>query len=175
MSDSARGKLLVATPVVGDFFHRTVVLVIEHSDEGAVGLVLNRPSEVLVADAVPSLADSAGVEDVVHVGGPVATQSVLALGDFPDPNEASTQVTGSLGLVDPDDPEAEVRRLRVYAGHAGWAPGQLDGELEAGAWIVVDPDPDDPFCDEDAWPRVLRRQGGAYKFLSTMPENPSLN
>lgn len=161
--------------MVGDFFHRTVVLVIEHTDEGAVGVVLNRPSEVLVSDAVPSLAASAGDEDVVHVGGPVATQTVLALGDFPDPAEASTTVVGHLGLVDPDDPRAEVSRLRVYAGHAGWAPGQLDGELEAGAWIVAEPDTDDPFLEEDVWPVVLRRQGGAYTLLSTMPEDPSLN
>jgi putative transcriptional regulator len=175
MSDSARGKLLVATPVVGDFFHRTVVLVIEHSDEGAVGVVLNRPSEVLVADVVPALADAAGEEDVVHVGGPVATQTVLALGDFADPETASTQVAGSLGVVDPEAPGNELRRLRVYAGHAGWAPGQLDGELEAGAWIVADADPDDPFRDDDVWPLVLRRQGGSYTLLATMPEDPSLN
>jgi putative transcriptional regulator len=175
MSDSARGKLLVATPVVGDFFHRTVVLVIEHSDEGAVGVVLNRPSEVLVSDAVPALASAADDDDVVHVGGPVETQTVLALGDFTDPAEASAHLGGNLGLVDPDDLDVGVRRLRVYAGHAGWAPGQLDGELEAGAWIVADPDPDDPFRQEDVWPLVLRRQGGAYTLLSTMPENPSLN
>ena len=175
MSDSTRGKLLVATPVVGDFFHRTVVLVIEHSDEGAVGVVLNRPSEVLVADAVPALAEAADEEDVVHVGGPVATQTVLALGDFEDPDEASTHVVGSIGVVDPDDQAAEVRRLRVYAGHAGWAPGQLDGELEAGAWIVAEAEPGDPFLDEDVWPMVLRREGGAYTLLSTMPEDPSLN
>ena len=175
MGDSARGKLLVATPVIGDFFHRTVVLVIEHSDEGALGVVLNRPSEVLVADAVPALAAAAEEEDVVHVGGPVATETVLALGDFADPEDASTPVSGHLGLVDPDDLEMEVRRLRVYAGHAGWAPGQLDGELEAGAWIVADADPDDPFREEDVWPLVLRRQGGAYTLLSTMPEDPSLN
>jgi len=100
---------------------------------------------------------------------------VLALGDFSDPAEAGTHVTGSLGLVDPDDSSAEPRRLRVYAGHAGWGPGQLDGELEAGAWIVADIDADDPFCEEDVWPLVLRRQGGAYTLLSTMPEDPSLN
>jgi putative transcriptional regulator len=175
VEDSTRGKLLVATPVVGDFFHRTVVLVIEHSDEGAVGVVLNRPSDVLVADAVPVLAEAAGEDDLVHVGGPVATQSVLALGDFVDPDAAATPVTGSLGLVDPDDLAAELRRLRVYVGHAGWAPGQLDGELEAEAWIVEDARPDDPFQDEDVWPLVLRRKGGAYTLLSTMPEDPALN
>ena len=175
MDDSTRGKLLVATPMVGDFFHRTVVLMIEHSDEGAVGVVLNRPSEVLVADAVPSLADAAGDEGLVHVGGPVATDSVLALGDFEDPGYAGTPVIGTVGLLDPDVLDADVRRLRVYAGHAGWAPGQLDGELEAGAWVVVDSQPDDPFLDEDVWPVVLRREGGAYTLLSTMPEDPSLN
>jgi putative transcriptional regulator len=175
MEESVRGKLLVATPVVGDFFHRTVVLVIEHSEEGAVGVVLNRPSEVLVADAVPALADAAGQEELVHVGGPVAADSVLALGDFDDPDEAGTPVVGTVGLLDPDDLDASVSRLRVFAGHAGWAPGQLDGELEAGAWVVVDPQPDDPFAEEDVWPLVLRREGGAYTLLSTMPEDPSLN
>jgi putative transcriptional regulator len=152
-----------------------VVLVIEHGEDGAVGVVLNRPSDVLVSDAVPSLADAAGDEDVVHVGGPVATETVLALGDFADPDEAATQVMGSLGLVDPDDTGAEVRRVRVYAGHAGWAPDQLDGELDAGAWIVADAEPGDPFSDEDVWPVVLRREGGPYTLLSTMPEDPSLN
>ena len=112
---------------------------------------------------------------MVHVGGPVATQTVLALGDFSDPGEAATPLVGSLGLVDPDEPGAELLRLRVYAGHAGWAPGQLDGELEAGAWIVAEADPDDPFNDEDVWPLVLRRQGGSYTLLATMPEDPSLN
>ena len=175
MSDSTRGKLLVATPVVGDFFHRSVVLVIEHSEEGAIGVVLGRPSEVLVADAVPVLADAAEHEDVIYVGGPVGTESVLALGDFEDPAQAGTPVAGSLGLVDPEEPSADLRRLRVYAGHAGWAPGQLDGELDAGAWIVADADPDDPFRDEDIWPIVLRRQGGAYTLLSTMPADPSAN
>ena len=175
MDESTRGKLLIATPVVGDFFHRTVVLMIEHSDEGAVGVVLNRPSEVRVADAVPSLAGAAGDEDVVHVGGPVATQTVLALGDFNDPEAAATPVTESLGLVDPDEPDAELTRLRVYAGHAGWGAGQLDGELEAGAWIVADAENDDPFAEEDVWPLVLRRQGGRYTLLATMPDDPSLN
>ena len=175
MDESTRGKLLVATPMVGDFFHRTVVLMIEHSDEGAVGVVLNRPSEVLVADAVPSLADAAGADGLLHVGGPVATDSVLALGDFEDPGAAGTPVVGSIGLLDPEVLDAEIRRLRVYAGHAGWAPGQLDGELEAGAWVVVDSQPDDPFHEGDVWPIVLRREGGAYTLLSTMPEDPSLN
>jgi putative transcriptional regulator len=175
MDESTRGRLLVATPMVADFFHRTVVLMIEHSGEGAVGVVLNRPSEVRVADAVPSLAEAAGEDGLLHVGGPVATDSVLALGDFEDPGSAGTPVIGSIGLLDPEALDAGVRRVRVYAGHAGWAPGQLDGELEAGAWVVVDSQPDDPFEDEDVWPLVLRREGGAYTLLSTMPEDPSLN
>jgi putative transcriptional regulator len=175
VSESTRGQLLIATPVVGDFFRRTVVLMIEHTDEGALGVVLNRPSDVLVSDAVPALGVAAADDELVWVGGPVATQSVLVLGDFAEPDEAGTPVLGSLGLLDPDRPDAELRRVRVYAGHAGWGPGQLDGELEAGAWVIESAEEDDPFREDDLWAVVLRRKGGAYTLLSTMPEDPSLN
>jgi putative transcriptional regulator len=100
---------------------------------------------------------------------------VVALGDFADPGEAGAPVVGSLGTLDPEGPNASVRRLRVYAGYAGWAAGQLDGELEEGAWIVQDAQPDDPFHEDDIWSEALRRKGGGYRLLATMPSDPSLN
>ncbi len=65
--------------------------------------------------------------------------------------------------------------MRVYAGYAGWAAGQLDGELEQEAWIVAPAQPDDPFADGDLWSEVLRRKGGTFALMATMPSDPSLN
>jgi putative transcriptional regulator len=175
MDVSLRGRLLIAAPSLFDYFRRTVVLVLEHTEDGAMGVVLNRLSETPVADAVPALAELAPEGELVRVGGPVAPQSVVALGEFGDLSEAGTSVIGPLGTLDPEAANASLRRLRVYAGYAGWAPGQLDGELEQGAWIVADVDPEDPFRDGDLWSSVLRRKGEGYSLLATMPADPSLN
>jgi putative transcriptional regulator len=175
MTESLRGKLLIAAPSLFDYFRRAVVLVLEHTPEGAMGVVLNRESETQVADAVPALSELPGADEFVRLGGPVAPESVVALGDFADPDEAGTHVLGPLGTLDPEGSNSSLRRLRVYAGYAGWAPGQLDGELEQGAWIVQEAEPDDPFRDDDLWSEALRRKGGGYRLLATMPADPSLN
>jgi putative transcriptional regulator len=173
--ESVRGQLLIAAPQLVDYFRRTVVLVVEHTEEGAMGVVLNRPTETEVAEAVPVLAGLAAQGDLMHAGGPVEPGAVVALGDFEDPAEAGTPVTGPLGLLDPERPDPAVRRLRVYAGYAGWAPGQLDAELAEDAWITAPVAPDDPFADGDLWPVVLHRKGGAYALMASMPVDPSLN
>jgi putative transcriptional regulator len=173
--DSLRGQLLIAAPALSDFFARSVVLVIEHTEEGALGIVLNRPTEAPVTDIVERLAGLAGPEDVVHMGGPVSPDSVIALGEFEDGDEAARLVVGDVGLIDPDSPEPGLRDLRVYAGYAGWGPGQLDDEVEAEAWIVETARPDDLFADGDLWAATLARKGGAYALLATMPADPSLN
>ena len=170
-----RGHLLIAAPSLFDYFRRAVVLVLEHTPEGAMGVVLGRETETLVADAVPPLAELADDDDVVYLGGPVAPAAVVALGEFEDPAEAGTQVVGSLGTLDPDGANDSLRRMRVFAGYAGWAPGQLDGELEQDAWIVLPADPADPFRDGDIWSDALGRKGGRYRLMATMPADPSLN
>lgn len=175
MADSLRGQLLIASPQLPDVFERSVVLVIEHTEEGAMGVVLNRPTDKTVAEAVPELADLARAGDHVRAGGPVATDTVLALGDFTDVSQAARVVVGDVGLLDPGDTDVDVRELRVYAGHAGWSPGQLDSELEAEAWITEPARPEDPFASEDLWPLALRRKGGEYALLAKMPLDPSVN
>jgi putative transcriptional regulator len=175
VEESVRGHLLIAAPSLFDYFRRTVVLVLEHTPDGAMGVVLGRSSDTRVAEAVPVLADLPGADDVVYLGGPVSPQSVVALGDFGQPDEAGTQVVGSLGTLDPDGTNESLRRVRVYAGYAGWSPGQLDGELEQGAWIVQDADPEDPFRAGDIWADALARKGGRYRLMATMPADPSLN
>jgi putative transcriptional regulator len=173
--DSLRGHLLIAAPSLFDYFRRTVVLVLEHTPDGAMGVVLGRETETRVADAVPALAELPGADEVVYLGGPVAPESIVALGDFEDPGEAGTQVIGSLGTLDPDGDNESLRRLRVFAGYAGWGPGQLDGELEQDAWIVQAADLQDPFRSGDIWSDALGRKGGRYRLMATMPAHPSLN
>ena len=175
MPDSLRGHLLIAAPSLFDYFRRTVVLVLEHTPDGAMGVVLGRETETLVVDAVPALAELAGDEDVVYLGGPVAPEAVVALGDFEQPDEAGTRVVGSLGTLDPDGANDSLRRLRVFAGYAGWAPGQLDAELDSEAWIVQKADAEDPFRSGDIWSEALGRKGGRYRLMATMPADPSLN
>jgi putative transcriptional regulator len=175
MAESLRGQLLIAAPSLFDYFRRSVVLVLEHSDEGAMGVVLNRESETRVVEAIPALASLAEPEELVRIGGPVSPQSVVALGDFEDVGEAGTHVVGSLGTLDPEAENESLRRVRVYAGYAGWSPGQLDGELEEEAWLLLPARPGDPFADGDIWSEALRRKGGSYKLLATMPADPSMN
>ena len=174
VSDSLRGHLLIAAPSLFDYFRRSVVLLIEHNDEGAMGVVLNRPSEATVGEAVPALASAAGTDEPILLGGPVSPEAVVALGEFNDPSDAGSAVVGTLGTLDPDRPEG-ARRLRVYAGYAGWAPGQLEGEIEQEAWIVEPASPEDPFRSGDLWSDALQRKGGQYALLATMPADPSSN
>lgn len=182
--ESLRGQLLIASPkIVDPNFRRVVVYMAEHTEEGAMGLVLNRPAETTVAEAVPDLEWLMGERDTtVWVGGPVSPTSVIVLAEFDEPERAALVVDGALGFVptDVDDRDAfaaGVRRARIYAGHSGWGPGQLEAELEADSWIVEPAQPADVFTAEpDAlWSRVLRRKGSEYVLLATMPMDPSLN
>jgi putative transcriptional regulator len=175
MNESLRGRLLIAAPSLYDYFRRTVVLVIEHNEDGAMGVVLNRTSETFVGEVVPALAELADADELVRVGGPVSPDAVVALGEFGDPSEAGAEVIGGLGTLDPERSNGSLVRLRVYAGYAGWSAGQLDEEVEEGAWIVESASPEDPFRDDDIWSATLRRKGGGYRLLATMPSDPSLN
>jgi putative transcriptional regulator len=174
VAESLSGQLLIASPSMADYFRRTVILVVEHREQGAFGLVLNRPSESTVGDAVPDLGDLIGPEHVLHVGGPVQENAVTAVGEHADPGEATKLIVGSVGMVDLDSPP-DLARVRVFAGYAGWGPGQLDDELEAEAWITEPAHPDDPFDEGDLWATVLARKGDEYALLARMPSDPSLN
>ena len=174
--ESLKGSLLVATPALVDpNFRRTVVLVAEHGEAGAMGVVLNRPSETAVAEAIPELVSFAGDEEPVFVGGPVAVDSLLALAEVEEPDESLELVVGAVGFV--QDLEVPALRGRVFGGYAGWSPGQIEAELDEESWIVVPAEPDDVFSDDpdELWSSVLRRQGGPLALLSSMPPDPSLN
>jgi putative transcriptional regulator len=176
-------KLLVAAPDLEDpNFQRTVVLVAEHSDEGAMGVVLNRRTDTSVGEASPALSRLVDGEELIHVGGPVQPNGVVVLAEFDDPEVAASVVVGDIGFVaagcDLEDVGGVVRRARVFAGHAGWGPGQLDAELEDEGWIIVnEPSPDEIFTEDPdgLWAAVLNRKGGRYTLVARMPEDPSVN
>lgn len=179
--DSLRGKLLIASPALGDpNFERTVVLITEHGDEGAMGIVLNRPSASEVTSIIPELEAIAG-EEPIFVGGPVQPEALVVLGEFSDPGKAAWIVVADVGLVsaqsDLDELPSALRRGRVYAGFSGWGPDQLEEEIDEDAWIVEAPLPAELFPEhpETMWSDVLGRMGGEYAIVARMPEDPSLN
>ncbi|MGZ5419584.1 MAG: YqgE/AlgH family protein, partial [Solirubrobacterales bacterium] len=173
--ESLRGKLLIASPSMPDWFRRAVVLIVEHTEEGAFGLVLNRPSVATVGEAVPRLADIAGDEAMIHIGGPVQPDGVVALGQFEDLSASPRIVVGDVGLVDLEHPPGGLGRIRLYAGHSGCGPEQLDGEVEEEAWIIGEPTAGDAFDQGDLWAAALARMGGEYALLARMPVDPSVN
>jgi len=179
--ESLQGHLLLSAASLWDpNFRKTVVLIGHHDDEGAVGVVLNRSTEVSVAEAVPPLADIVPLGEPLFIGGPVQPQAAVVLADFADPSHAEILALGSIGFlpeeVDPDE-VGGIRRARVYSGYSGWGPGQLEAELEEGSWIVEPALPDDVFAaDPDhLWDRVLRRKGRGFDLMRTMPVDPSQN
>jgi len=177
--ESLAGKLLVSSPSLLDpNFRRTVVLMTHHDEEGAMGLVLSRPSELTVADTVPGLADLAGA-DCIYVGGPVQTDVIVALVELEEPDDVVPPIIGSVGYLpgDGDSDDLDIARVRVFAGYSGWGPGQLEQELAEPSWIVVRAEPDDVFArdPDELWRTVLHRKGGKYALIATMPFDPSLN
>jgi putative transcriptional regulator len=183
--DSLRGKLLIASPGLQDpNFHRTVVLICEHGDDGALGLVLNRATPLPAEEAAPELAAVLGAGARLHSGGPVQPQSIVLLAEFADeddrPGEALI-VAGGMGLVlqgtELEELEDAAERARAFLGYAGWGPEQLEAELDRDDWILVDAQPDDAFTDDPGglWARALVRKGGEYAMLATMPPDPSVN
>jgi putative transcriptional regulator len=180
--DSLKGQLLIASAdLLDENFRRSVVLITEHDDEGALGLILNRPAKTTVVEAVPGLEPLVDEEDPVYVGGPVDQRSLLVLAEFDDPDESASTIFEDVGFIrgDADIPliAGAIRRARVFAGYAGWTAGQLDAELEAEGWILADPEREDVFGETDGelWSDVLRRKGGPYALLATMPPDPTLN
>ena len=181
---STAGRLLLAEPLLGDpNFDRTVVLMIEHTPEGALGLVLNRCTNVTIGDALPAWQPLAVEPALLHVGGPVEERSGWCLARLSRgiDRPGFVPVLGDLGLLDleldPDDIAGDVIGVRLYSGYSGWAPGQLEEELAEDAWIVVDAACDDPFLPdgEELWQRILSRQGGHLARLSLFPRDLSLN
>lgn len=164
-------------------FRRSIVYLLDHDEDGALGVIVNRPMESDVDEVLPAWGDWVNAPGCLFDGGPVAMDSALAVGVVTDAGARPLgwrQMAGRVGLVDLDGPvpsAGEFLGLRVFAGYAGWSPGQLEAEIEEGSWIVV------PATDQDLispaperlWEEVLRRQGGETRFWATLPDDPGLN
>ncbi len=178
--DSLAGQLLISSPsLVDPNFRRTVVLMTHHDEEGAVGLVLSRPSELRIDEAVPDLGDLPYTDDVVYIGGPVQPEAVVVLVDLEEPREDAEPIVGGVAYMPPgiDPDELAVTRARVFAGYSGWGPGQLESELEEPSWIVSAALPGDVFAadPDELWRSVLQRKGGMFSLIATMPYDPGRN
>lgn len=179
-----RGRLLIAAPHLDDDpnFRRAVVLVLEHADEGALGIVLNDPMQVAAAEALPEPLASVVTEGTpVYRGGPVQPGTVIVLAEFDDPAAAGGITFDAVGILDPESVEGgsapAMGRARAFGGYAGWAGGQLESEIRDDAWIDATPEAGDVFTDDPAglWRRVLGRAGASYRLMATAPEDPLLN
>jgi putative transcriptional regulator len=177
-----QGQLLVASPTMADpNFARTVIAIANHDEDGALGIVLNRPSDTEVVEAVPELEGVVDGNEVVFVGGPVQPASIVVLAEFEDPAEAAFLVVGGIGLVSDrtglERLDTVTARRRIFAGYAGWGPGQLESELEREDWIIEPALPEDVFSEApiELWAQVLDRKGGQFRLLARMPADPSVN
>ncbi len=173
--ESLAGQLLVATPrLIDPNFYRTVVLLLQHDEEGCVGVVLNRPTEELVVAHLPDWSEHVPEPGTVYYGGPV--DPTIAIGLSLSSDGMPTGVPG-LSVVDLTMPADGARHpVQIYSGYAGWGSEQLEAEIAEGSWYVVQASPDDPFDSGDGmWRRILRRQPGFLAAVSTFPDDPSLN
>ncbi len=183
MQDSTRGRLLVAAPaLLDDNFNRSVVFMLEHNHDGAVGVILNRPSGLPVSTAIESWADQATEPAVLFLGGPVSPSSVIALASRGPEfgNERWSRIVDDIGTVDLELSPADVPGLqgvRLFAGYAGWTGGQLEAELVTGSWFVVDAESNDIQTDDpqELWWGVCARQHGELRRLAHYPHNPRHN
>ncbi|WP_213453647.1 YqgE/AlgH family protein [Rhizomonospora bruguierae] len=185
--ESMTGQLLVATPALKDpNFDRTVVLLVAHEPGGALGVVLNRATEVPVAEVLGNWGKLARDPAVLFEGGPVQPESAICLARMRSGANTGAisgfhRVTGLVGTVDlsadPEELKESVEGIRVFAGYSGWSSGQLEEEISSGSWFVFDGLPGDAFVPrpDDLWPMVLRRQGGIMAAVAHFPPDPALN
>lgn len=181
-----KGRLLVATPALDDpNFDHTVIYVVEHHDEGALGLVLNRPSNEALDDPLDGWVSAQSEPAQVFSGGPVEPDALIALARTSEPIDDSlgylAPLTGTIAsadlAADPSLVVGTISALRVFRGYAGWAAGQLEAEIESGSWIVLDSDPADVFTSDpdELWRAVLRRQPGRLGWLASAPDDLAWN
>jgi putative transcriptional regulator len=179
--ESLKGQLLISAGGLYDpNFRHTVVLVGEHDAWGAVGVVLNRPLDTTVAETVPTLAELVGPDELLFQGGPVEPAQAVLLAEVSPPMELDVPVFGSLGFLTgevPAEVRPFVRRARVFLGHAGWGPGQLEAEMETDSWITEEATADDAFSSEpdELWRRILKRKGPPWDRIARIPFDPSAN
>lgn len=175
------GQLLISSAGLHDpNFRHTVVLIASHDEEGAVGVILNRPTDLLVAEAVAPLTELTGPQEKLFEGGPVQKHQPVLVAELKDAARADLPVFGNVGILtgDVDDTlRPSILRARVYAGYSGWGGGQLEAELEADAWIIEPARSEDVFTAQPGalWRKILERKGGEYRRIAMVPKDPRVN
>ncbi len=176
---SLTGRLLISKPSLPDpNFDGTITLLLEHGDEGALGVIINRPSELAIADAFPLWANASPEPSVVFAGGPVERRAMIVLGASATDEGALPLGLHSIDLEEGTPPRADgVDRIRIFAGYAGWGAGQLEAEIGRGSWWTADAHLEDLFTDDPQtlWAVVMRREGGELRWFENYPADPSLN
>ncbi len=183
--DPTAGDLLVASVLLADgVFNQTVVLVLDSDEDGALGVILNEVSQTPLDAVLPDWVGAVSEPRLLFHGGPVSPNgaiclaSVAAIGEEPPGWRPLFDTVGLLHLDTPIEIVAGAYRdLRIFAGYAGWAAGQLQGELAEGMWHVVPAEYSDVFGRRPTslWRTVLRRQPNALAWFSTWVEDPELN
>jgi putative transcriptional regulator len=172
------GQFLVATPIISEPpFARTVVLLLEHDDSGAIGLVLNSPTGLRVEDHIPGIADHVSEPRRIFLGGPVSSETAVSLGKGRGIEFLRPSALPAIGIVDIEQHLEHVSELRIFAGYSGWDPDQLDAEMDEGAWWVLYPDLDEIFASntDGMWERTVARGSGTVPLHATYPDDPSDN
>lgn len=175
---STAGQFLVATPLVGGVpFDRAVVLVLEHDDGGAVGLVLNAATDIPVEDHLPSLAAHVSPPSTIHIGGPVETDTAIVLAQSGSATFLRPTELANIGIIDASELPEDLTAMRVFAGYAGWEAGQLDDELDEGAWWVISPDRSVVFAQDVSglWQASIARAPGTIPFHRTYTSDRTAN
>lgn len=185
LPETLRGSLLIASPILRDpNFVKSVIFVCAHDPNGALGVVLNRPSPIAVGDVLERWGPFVSEPGSLFTGGPVDSDSAIALGwiHSPDPEDGSLSVvTDPIAMLDlnlePEEVSPKLSAARIFLGYAGWTTGQLEEELLEEAWLIADPLPTDVFTlrPDKLWREVLRRQGGTTAMMADFPEDPTLN
>ena len=172
------GQFLVATPIIATPpFTRAVVLLLEHDDSGAIGLVLNNPTDLVVEEHISGIEDSLSDPGIVFLGGPVSTDTAIALGHGSGVGFLRPSALPAIGIVDLEHTHDRLQDLRIFAGYSGWDPDQLESEIHSGAWWVLFPDLDEIFTSDidGMWERTVERGPGTLPLYATYPSDPSDN
>ena len=181
--DPEVGRILISEPFLLDsYFKRAVILLGEHSEEGTIGFILNKPTDLQLNDA---LEDFPPFEVPLYFGGPVQTDTIHFLHTLGDRLVGSKEILpgiywgGDLEMLKMliDTHQVGKDDIRFFAGYSGWEPHQLNDELKGHTWLVTSGQRDFAFSDhpEELWGEVLRTMGSQYAILANFPEDPSLN
>jgi putative transcriptional regulator len=178
-----KGQLLLDSGMLrGSFFQRTVVLICQHDSEGAFGLVLNRATGSNVGDMIVADLPEAIKSFPLYLGGPVQPSALSFLHSDSFIPDANVLPNLSLGhsldnLMEIGGSFSPTQKLRMFAGYAGWSPGQLEDEMKRNAWLTHPASLELVFDipSDSLWQNILRQKGGKYRLLAQAPEDPSLN